>query len=191
MIDFNTLLGVSTMGGDALRIEGDRTTGEITVTSPPASDTTRAHAGGTEAPTTVAAMTAEVATDQHLMLNSKIADLDSQLNAQNFDPSSGRSTGYKAAEGSRERELLQLQRQSAHNALQYLGVRALEQLPKRAKRNGASDDSLVAAAQRERSIATLAESQDSSGKPIGRVAATKLVDAAAQRAMADKLVRGG
>jgi hypothetical protein len=190
MIDFNTLLNVSTMGGEALRIEGDRTTGESSVTPLLTSAAARAHAGTPEAPTMVAAMTAEVAADQHSMLDKQIADLDAQLNAQTFDPSTGTATGYKVAEGTRERELLQLQRQSKHNALQYLGHRALEQLPKRAERLGAADDALLAAAQREQNIATLAESQDSSGKAIGRAAATKLIDAAAQRALADRLVRG-
>jgi hypothetical protein len=188
----NDIFSLPTMGGDSLRVEGDRTTFGITsVQQLSAAPSERAHAGTSEAPTTVPAITAEVATDQHLMLNSKIADLDSQLNAQNFDASTGKPTGYKAAEGSRERELLQLQRQSAHNALQYLGVRALEQLPKRAERIGAADDGLVAAAQRERNIATLAETEDSNGKPMGRVAAARLIDEAAKRAMADKLVRGG
>jgi len=188
MIDFNSLL--PGMDSDALRIEGDRTTGETSVTQLATSAAARAHAGTLEAPTTVAAMTAEVATDQHSMLDKQIADLDAQLNAQTFDPSTGKPTGYKVAEATRERELLQLQRQSKHNALQYLACRALEQLPKRAETNGSADDSLVAAAQRERNIAKLADTQDSSGKPIGRAAATKLIDAAAQRALADKLVRG-
>jgi hypothetical protein len=190
MIEFNTLLNVSTMGGDGLRIEDDRTTGESSVTQLSPSANQRTHAGTPEAPTMVAAMTAEVATDQHKMLDSQISDLDAQLNAQSFDANTGKSMGYKVAEGSRERELLQLQRQSKHNALQYLAVRAVEQLPKRAERLGAADDALLAAAQREQNIATLAESQDSSGKAIGRAAATKLIDAAAQRALADRLVRG-
>jgi hypothetical protein len=69
-------------------------------------------------------------------------------------------------------------------------VRALEQLPKRAESLGVVDDGLVAAAQRERNIATLAETEDSNGKPLGRVAAARLIDEAAKRAMADRLVRG-
>jgi hypothetical protein len=193
MSDSNTLtlVGLTMMGGANLRVTGDRETGTVTsvepVSTPPS---TVGFSGDVEAPTMVPAMTAHDATEQHLLLNSKIAALDARLNAQTFDANTGQPTGFKAAEGSRERDILQTERQSLDNALQYLMHRALEQLPKRAERNGAADDALVAQAQREQNISALADTQDSNGKPIGRVRAAQLVDEATQRALADRLVRG-
>jgi hypothetical protein len=177
--------------GSSLLVEGDRTTHDIT--SVTQRDTgihsERATAGSTEEPTTVPAMTAAQATEEHLSLVGKIADLDSLLAAQTFDPNTGKVIGFKTPEGTRQRELLQIQRQSFDNALQYLGQRSLEQLPKRAASQGAADGSMQAAVQREQNITTLADTTGSNGRPIGRVAATRLIDEAAHRALADKLVR--
>jgi hypothetical protein len=171
----------------SLQISADRATGETSMTSLPTPRSQVASSSGDVVP--ASEFTAALAIEQHLKLNDAIASIDSQLNAQTFDRNTGQPTGFKVTDG-RERELLQLQKQSYQNAIDYLGQRALEQLPKRAERLGAVDDSLVAAAQRERNIATLAESQGSDGRPLGRTAATKLIDEAAQRALADRLVRG-
>jgi hypothetical protein len=171
----------------SLQITADRTTGETSMTTLPTPRSQVASSSGDVVP--ASEFTAAMATEQHLKLNEAIASIDSQLGAQIFDPNTGQPIGYKVADA-RQRELLQLQRQSYQNAIGYVGQRALEQLPKRAERLSAAGDSLVAAAQRERNIATLAESQGSEGRPLGRAAATKLIDAAAQRALADRLVRG-
>jgi hypothetical protein len=189
MIDIN-LSDLASMGGNAIRVTGDRDTKGVASVEQLNTVQIESAFTGDVAPTTVPAMTADAATAEHELLTGKMADLDAKLNAKTFDPKTGLETGFQLAQGSRERELIQLQRQSMENALQYLGHRALQRLPQRAEALGRADDAMQAAAQRERNIATLADTQGADGKPIGRVAAARLIDEASQRALADRLVRG-
>jgi len=185
-----SLAGLTQMGAGNYSVTGDRTTGTIDsvepVSTPPSSI---GFSGDLEVPSTVPAMTADEATEEHTKLAAMMADIDSKLGAMRFDVHTGNPTGFQA-EG-RARELLQIQRQSLENALQYLGHRALEQLPKRAERSGAADDALVAQAQREQNISALASTLDSNGKEIGRVRAAALIDEAMMKDRAAALVRGG
>jgi hypothetical protein len=137
-------------------------------------------------PSAVATMAADEATAQHLKFNAKIASIEAQLSEQVFDQKTGKPLGFKV-EG-RDRFVLEMQRNQFVGELQYLGQRALEQLPQRAEHNAAIDDGIIAGVQRERNISAMANTLDASGKPIGRLQAMRLVDEAAKRSLAEKLV---
>jgi hypothetical protein len=185
-----TLEGLAQMGAGNYRGSGDRTTGGITsvepVSTPPSSV---GFSGDVDRPTMVPAMTADEAAAEHTKLATMMADVDTKLAAQKFDPKTGKPTGY-VAEG-RERELLANQKQSFQNAIDYLGVRAKEMLPRRGAAQEAADQALIDGVQRERNIAALASERDSTGRELGRLRAAALIDEAMMKDRAAALVRGG
>lgn len=129
----------------------------------------------------------------------EIANLQAKLAEQVFDRA-GRATGF-AVSGDRDRAVLQQRIATHQRTLEYTGHRLAEAhaimeqkiaLRAKAEADGSATEqtSLQAAAQREHSIATLAE-QLVNGKPLGRQAAAEMIDRAVAEELARKLARGG
>ena len=165
--------------GSSLRISSDRQTGDTTISALPTAASQVASSGDV-VPTSV--FDAEAATQQHMLLDGKLADIRAQLDEVVYDPKTGAAS--PKVQG-RDRELLEIQEVQFNHELQFLAHHALDQLPKVGDSKVSQQDSLEAQARRQANITTLAESQG-----ISRVEAMKLIDEATKRAAADRLVRG-